>query len=63
MKRFDKHKRRRNAGTFQVRAATAPAMGAALGQRRFESGAAHRDEGPLAFRLLVPTHPWTNDET
>jgi len=61
--KFDRHKRRRNSGVFQVCAATAPATGAPQGPRRFESGAAHRDEAPLAFRLLVPLHAWHNDES
>jgi len=55
--RLDKLKRRRSTRTHVVRAATATPQAAAKEQRRFESGAAHRDEGPLAFRLLIPVHP------
>lgn len=55
--RLDKLKRRRNTRTRVVRAATATPQAAAKEQRRFDSGAAHRDEGPLAFRLLIPVHP------
>ena len=40
-----------------VRAAAAAPEAPAKEQRRFDSGAAHRDEGPLAFRLLIPVHP------